>query len=88
MDHNVEFDVEALSKTEAAILADNISAWCSEHDHDDRDLIEGMGRLLIAEAISRGMHEAVPGSYLNRAALARPSDRTVRIAYKRALGLL
>lgn len=80
-----------MTKTEAAdIIATNISAWCYKHDVDDSDmqtLVGTRARTLIAEAISRMTHETVEGSYAHTAALLRPSDRTVLIAYRRASGL-
>ena len=74
-----------MNKYEAAdIIATNISAWCSKHDLDDSEITATM----IAEAISRMTHETAEGSYAHTAALVRPSDRTIRIAYRRAAGLI
>lgn len=79
-----------MTKTEAAeIIADNIGAHYTRNDLDDRDLtwVGGPSRLAIAEAISRMTHESVPGSYAHRAALTRPSDRTIVQAIRRAAGI-
>ena len=74
-----------MNKTDAAaIVADNIASWCSRHDVDDSEITGTM----IAEALSRMTHETVAGSYAHRAALLRPSDQTVRTAYRRAAGLI
>lgn len=74
-----------MSKTEAAqIVADNIAAYCSEHDIDDGEITNTM----IAEAMSRMEFQTQSGSYSHRAALMRPSVRTVRIAYRRNAGLI
>lgn len=74
-----------MKKTEAAeIIATNIAAWCRKHDVDDSEITN----MMVAEAISRCEYETVPGSYAHQAALARPSVRSVRIAYRRNSGLL
>lgn len=74
-----------MTKTEAAeILADAIAVYCIKNDLDDSELTGTM----IAEAISRARYQTAEGSYLYVAGWLRPSDRTVRTAYKRRAGLL
>jgi hypothetical protein len=74
-----------MTKTEAAeIIANNIAAWCARHDLNDSEITNTM----VAEAISRCEYETVPGSYAHSAALARPSVRSVRIAYRRSAGII
>lgn len=74
-----------MNKTEAAdLIATNISARCTKYDLDDSEITGTM----IAEAISRMTYETVEGSCAQVAALLRPSDRTVRTAYRRHAGLI
>lgn len=74
-----------MNKTEAAaIVADNISAWCTRNDVDDSEITNTM----VAEAISRMQYETVEGSIAHAAAMLRPHPRTVRTAYRRASGLI
>ena len=80
-----ESKMSYMNKTEAAeIIATNISAHCIRYDLDDSEITNTM----VAEAISRCEYESVQGSYAHSAALARPSVRSVRIAYRRAAGLI
>lgn len=76
-------EASSLGKTAAAaIIAENISAWCTRQDVDDSEITatlvrDGMERCAVSEFVDE-----------RRAALARPALRTVRIEYRRSCGLI
>lgn len=74
-----------MTKTEAAdILATYISVRVGQRDYDDTEL----DHLFIAECISEARYEKPEGTYLNVAGWVRPSDRFIRITYRRQHGLI
>ena len=88
-DEHADRPRQGMTKTEAAdILATYISVRVRQRDLDDVDLAQdGAGHTLIAECISEARHKP-EGTYLNVAGGVRPSDRTIRTAYRRNAGLI